>query len=731
MFGHKKRTVGVIKLWDNLLSNYLKRNDSMYGDMRQANYYMDLKGFYSGEDNVTFMYTIDGYPSELELSYRSTLRDVCKDGVRISFISTFEKHQILWNSPQMQSKFRTWKILEAEQGEVDEYNLHSNLALLDSTQWRKDSLTYLSEAEIRRKRKTFKFRSVMFVSGKRGDEFNDTIKELTTLCKKINIKITRVMGNIQDYLSVFSPFELKLDDNVLKLVGSNVLTDEILARFGTYSQGMVGKEGVYWGTDIYSGFPCLKPVKRTTETAETWLFTAEIGGGKSYFVKGICFQLLADRKYNGTIMDIEGFEYLPLAVYLSGYSEVVVLNMAEGQGAYFDPVEIIVTGDESIDKDMYSLSSSFTLSIFKTLLGDTGEDEWVDIVINDAISLTYSKRGVIMEDINSWKLSKGLTLFDVYSTLKDLTVDSDVNRAISNKYKLSRYQQREGIGAGNISQNDVSSLVTSNEGYQKAIEMCLAKISRYFEPTGIRASLFRKRIAVDDIMHAKLVVCSFGMAGKSEANVDKIQMSLMQLCTANISYIRSIYSKLAGKYNFKLWEEFQRWGGFPDADKIVSTAITGGRKLGDINIIVTNKVGDILDDDKFGVFSNITSFAIGAIGDAKVREDLCSRLTIPHMQSEIDNIYAKSADLASFVDGDAALSNPYYKSFLIGLDKTVYSIARMSLPSELSSSDIFRTGISLNIEDIQQELEDNGHGLNEQGIPMYLSEQEGEVTYDE
>ena len=223
--------------------------------------------------------------------------------------------------------------------------------------------------------------------------------------------------------------------------------------------------------------------------------------------------------------------------------------------------------------------------------------------------------------------------------------------------------------------------------------MCIAKISRYFEPNGIRASLFRRRIAVDDIKDAKLVICSFGMAGKSPNTVDPIQMALMQLYSANISHLRSIFSKKAGKYNFKLWEEFQRWGGFPDADKTINVALTGGRKLGDVNIIVTNKVVDMLDDDRFGVFSNITSIAIGCIWDSKVRERLCTRLSIPQMIPELETLVVNNKDLSAFVDGDTLMSNPYSKEFLIGLDKTVYTLSRMSIPEDLRKSKIFSTGV--------------------------------------
>ena len=197
-----------------------------------------------------------------------------------------------------------------------------------------------------------------------------------------------------------------------------------------------------------------------------------------------------------------------------------------------------------------------------------------------------------------------------------------------------------------MSQNDVNRLITSNEGYQAAIEMCIAKISRYFEPNGIRAHLFKQRIAIDDIKDAKLVICSFGMAGKSPNTVDPIQMALMQLYSANISHLRSVFSKHDGKFNFKLWEEFQRWGGFPDADKTINVALTGGRKLGDVNIIVTNKVIDMLEDDRFGVFSNITSIAIGCIWDSHVRTSLCERLTIPQMLPELDTLVTNNKDLS-------------------------------------------------------------------------------------
>lgn len=695
---NKKKTVNFIQLWDELATASICKNDSNYGEIRTTNMYVDLLGLYSGEDNVTYIYSIDGYPSELELSYRTSIRRCCEDGVRVSFISMLDKHQIEWESAQMKAKLKTWRLIDEDTADINEYNLHENLNLLDSQDWRKKSLVYLSTAEIRRKRKMFKFRSLMLISGKRGSSFNTTVKNVVKLCKVMNIKISRVVGDIPQYLEVFSPFSNVYSNKVLQKCGCVVLPDELLSRFNTYAQGIIGKGGIYWGTDIYSCFPCLKYVKRTTESTENWLITAESGGGKSFFVKGLLVQLLADDYYNGTIMDVEGVEYMPLADYLSNNDHVVVLNMGEGTGAYYDSTEIILTGDPQLDRDMKSISTSFTLAIFKTLLGGTGDDEWVDIVINDAISLTYSSVGVT-DDMETWKYSKGLTYFDVYDKLKSLvTTSGDINRAVNNIFATSMYAERAGLGKA-MTQNDVNRLITSNKKYQESIETCIAKISRYFEPNGIRSNVFSKRIDIQDIRDAKLVVCSFGMAGKSDETVDKIQMALMQLYAANISHLRSIFSKHAGKFNFKLWEEFQRWGRFEGSEKTISTAITGGRKLGDINIVVTNDVRKILEDDRFGILANITSCAIGAILDSKVREDLCSRLSIPEMLNDLDDIANNNKDLSAYVEGDTLLANPYSKAFLVDLDNTAFTISRMCIPKGLRESNLFRTGIDLKPKD--------------------------------
>lgn len=675
--GSKKKKLGFVSILDLVLFAYNSRHSSTAGDLSFSNFYYDMDGYYNKDTGVTYMYTIDGYPNSMDTSFRTDLRRECKGDVRISFISLLDSYKIDWNSNQMQAKLRGWQILDETQAEVSDYNMHKNIQDMDNIEWRKLSLRYLNDAVLRRKRKTFRFRCAVLVSGTRGDDFDESIESIEDYCKQRGIKLTRVLYNVYDYLGMFSPFKLGYNAKLEKEIGNVVLTDELLARYTTFSQGKVGKSGEYWGTDIFSCFACLKPTKVKNTDAETWLITGETGSGKSYFGKGLIIQLLAKPYINGTINDVEGFEYTELLDFETDEDKMVLLNMAEGQGLYVDPVPIILTGDAKSDETMYSMSVSFTSVMFRTMVGTLDEhlQIWADIIIDEAVSRTYSSVGVEQEDMSTWSNSDDLSIFDVYSNIKEMLINPESN------------------------QTELTEKVFNNADYIGALQVVIGKLSRYFEDNGTLRGTFKKRVSLEEIAHAKLVINSFGMAGKSPDTVDRVQMSLMQMYAANISHIRSIFSKVDGKYNFKVWEEFQRWGTFPNSERIITTALTGGRKLGDINIIMTNKVKDLLDDDKFGIFGNISSVAIGCIWDSKVRHDLCERLSMLNFESDLDTLVSKNKQLLNYVDGDTVQDSAYSKAFLIGLDKTYYTISKMNLPDEWDSMSLFQTGVELKYDE--------------------------------
>ena len=631
---------------------------------------IDQLGMYHG-DTVTFFYLFEEFPHFLHIDFKARLRRECRGDVTITFLNRLWHNHIDWHSPEMQSKLQMLAKSAQEQAEknVTSFNIHDNLGTIRNQEWIQESLQYLSSSDVDRSRALFKFSMLMMVTGTRGEDFDESIKAILAYAKQLGIKLTRVLYEIPAVISKFSPWAQASYSGFNQSYPTFTVTDEILARFNTYSQGTLGVKGICFGIDIYSSFPVLKQVKRTQEDAENWLISAETGGGKSYFIKSLILQLLA-KGFNGTIMDIEGFEYLPLAKMLKDDLKIQIVNMAEGQGGYFDPVEIAIYPDATYEEQnqMRQNSVEFSLAILKVLLGQAyQEDVYLSVVIDDAVSLAYLSRG-ITENRYTWGKSAGMSLFDIYATLKTL-VD---------------YREEP--------------------QYKQAVKKAVSLISKYFEPGGTRAALFKSPIAVQDIIDADLVICSFGMAGKSQSAVDEVQMALMQLGAAQLSHQRSLYSKTRKKFNFKVWEEFQRWGKFPGADKTLGVALTGGRKLGDVNIIITNVIAEMLGEDRFNVFSNVTSFLIGAIGDSKVREDLCIRLSIPNMLPELNAISTVRSNRDE--EGGSGGGNSIYRySFLCGLDKSKYAITKMVLPDHLAKSNLFRTGVASDMKETNNEEE--------------------------
>lgn len=673
--GIKQRVSRLIALYDSLLCTVEVENTSeLY---RKNNVPLNMLGVdplstYRG-DRLTCYFFVDSLPDVLDLNFKRELRSACSGDVVVTFINIMKPKTIDWSSPQMLQKLRILKTLNDEiaNSGTTVYNMHESLQQSDAQRRVNDSLQYLSIADKRRGCELAESSLLLLISGTRGARFDASLLGVKGRCKDMGLLLGQMNYYLPEALPRLSPFTSK-KLSYSDFVSSQTLTDEILARYTTYTQGTLGYDGTYFGTDIFSKFPVIKKVKPTRETAENMLCTAETGGGKSFMIKFLILQLLG-KNMNGTIMDIEGFEYLPLARFISSKSNVQVINMAEGSGKYFDPLEIPEkTGIADIDKNARQLALDFTLALFGALLSRKAEDEWVDVCLNDAISLTYKNAGVT-EDPETWRNSKGLTVQDVYKSFSLLTDKRD------------------------------------SEDYRKALDVSLAMLGRYFEPDGTRITIFKDRVKVEDVIYAELIVCSFGMAGKSIDSVDKVQMALMQLTAAQISHQRSIYSKARGKLNFKVWEEFQRWGDFKGSEKTLGVAVTGGRKLGDTNIIVTNDVKKILENDRFSLMGNIQSYLIGRINDSKTRGQLCTRLGITNMLPSLDLIDSETTRISNVkrvrdketgeVKNKVTNEDSWYAYAFVGvLDGNKKTVMKVKIPNKLAKSDIFRTGVEEGVE---------------------------------
>lgn len=664
--GFKAYWKETVALYDNLNVARLTKNeteDSTRPHSVANKLGVNFTHTYDGE-RVTYYYIVKYLPRYLSLDFKSIIRSDCRGGTVVNFITNFKPHTIDWNSAEMQSRLRVLSRVDEEKSgqEVSAFNMHSVIGDMDRQKWIRDSLGYLATAEIQRGRALLRGSILITITGTMGKRFDMDVKAVEKSIRDVGMKVERVLYDIPAILGHFSPFKKSYSKYAEQNVPIFVLPDEVASRFTSLSQGTQGISGIYMGSDIYSLYPVLKKFKMTSVSAENILITAETGAGKSNAIKLIILQLIARGLY-ATIMDIEGYEYSYLGNFLSHDKTVKFVNMAEGEGNYVDTLPIIEpTGNKEIDDPAYAFSLNATLSTFATLVSEIPDtDGWVRILVNKAVATTYTDAG-ITDDKDTWYLSKDLTFKDVYAKFKSF---------------------REGN-------------FFEDEDAKKALTKIIATLDSYFAPDGSRKGVFKNRIFLSDLVSADVVICSFGMAGKSVDAVDKIQLALMQLGAAQISHQRSIFSFLQGRYNCKVWEEFQRWGNFPNSDATINVAMTGGRKLGDINFILTNKLSDLLYSNKFNLLENITSVMVGAINDKKVREDFCQRRSLMHLLPELDLIAnAKKPDPEAKSDDptNKTHEDPFAYAFMLALDNTKFGVTKFLVHPEIAESNILKTGV--------------------------------------
>lgn len=652
---------------------------------------VDIHCAYNNQ-KIFYYYLITDFPHQLPVTWLSTLRSCCSGGTSLSCLTHFIPEKIDWGSHKMRTKMKILdginKEFQDELQGVSKFQASNYSEKIQQQVFLEQSVEYLTDATKERDRGFAKTTTLLILSGYKGEDFDKSASLVESYlgADHFGFSYQRVMHNIPDILSAFSPFSYKINNpDISKVLPKHTFSDEIFSRMNTYTQGVVGIKGVYIGSDLYSQFPVFVMFKKRITDSANVLMTAETGGGKSNLVKVILAQLLA-YGYYGTILDVEGREYLPLYEFISKKSSAIIVNMGAGSGKYFDPVEIPEpTNQEDIDSVSLNMSKSYTELLFRLLAGKLlEEDAFYTTFIEDAVSQTYKNAGVSLVDSSTWSNSKGLTVFDIYRTI----------------LKLDSYYRAK----------DEKNFAT--------VEPLLFKLkttlSSYFEEDGANASMFRDRIVLSDLADKQLVLCSFGMAGKSEQTVHPVQMALMQLSASMFSYHRSLTAYLNGQFNFKVWEEFQRWGKFEGSDKTISVALTGGRKLGDINFIITNAINEILKDDRFGILANLQFTFIGKIKEADTRSELLHKRNLSDFEEELTNLSVIPEDVESISEftkqyerckaqGDLSPMltdsagkangtgfNDYKYSFLFS-DNSNTTLVKLRLPKNLNDSTLFKT----------------------------------------
>lgn len=702
MFGSKKKTLkngikrpSTFDVWKYVITSSLTKNLSSKAEIRDYNFYASSTATFSGQNLVTYYYTFDSYGENLPVDFKTGIRNFCtsQNRVRVSFIESSQPTTIDWSSARMRSQLRTMQQNDEEEGDVSQYNYHSKFAQMDLIDRRKRTLVYLTEAQKKRGRKLLIHRVIMMVKGERGELFDKAVEDIETYIKNMGIKSNRVESQIETYLRGYSPLSMRMTENVTKLVGNPKLTDEIVSRFSTFEQGQVGNGRFYMGTDIESGLHVYKDFKYRATDAENMVIAAATGAGKSFYTKVLSCEFLIDDRFNMTILDWEGDEYTTLCDFVEGYDRAVIINMAEGSGVYYDPVEINLMGTED-DSSLYSYASNCAVQILTALSGSVKtKANWVRTICENVVRSVYERAGVSPNDQTTWHRSRGLTLHDCYRELERIIL------VLNNQAPMQAEDEM------------LIRSIRSSADAQESLNYMHLSFYNFFDPKGKESATFQSRVSLQTIGNAKLVICSFGMRSRDPSSVDERKMALSQIFSAYILHMRSMFSKSVGKFNVKLWEEFQRQGHIRGTESVIRTTLTGGRKMGDVSLICTNEISVLLGEDKFKILENTQSYAIGALGTAAVKREFCESQEMPEMLPELNKIMQprskqdnersvfmdKEFDSdGSEIEYDSAESSEYENAFLLVFNsKTDVALVKMQIPEELSKSRLFQTGVAI------------------------------------
>lgn len=666
----KVKFIDKVHMWDNILSNLYLGSGIL--DPRDSLSSSDIAVDFAGIHSAGYMtkyFLITQYPDWIYPRMLDVIRMNCLDsGVKVNFYIYEEPYKIDWDSADMKNRLGALRRFSERTEDLEDVSVFEYRGKKQQLLAKKrvlESMTYLNRADIDYRRSLWLNYVIVEISGKRGydDKYlhnmSEAIKNFRVYCANAEIQYKELRINVNDWLRALSPFSLRYVKEVRTKIVKKVLTDDIMANlYNSYKQGKIGTSGALIGLDVSNKLPVMVNFRLNTTNAENWLICATTGGGKSFFVKHFLMWLLGTN-IPVTVTDFEGDEYAPFADFVRADcpEDVVVISMGKGSNTYCDPMIIPdLTGVPEIDESLKQDAMTFTRKVFK-ILATAGEntdiDKWQVSVLNDCIKRVYHDYG-ITDDQSTWSRSKDCNIKDVYDTL-----ENSVRRKI---YLDEANDNLKHKAAVNI------------------LEACRS----YFEEGEADYGTFEKRIDTDALFRAKLVIFSFGERGKTASEMDKVAVQLKQLSVANLTNQMSNYHKYVRKtLNVKVWEEYQRWGEIPGSNEILKNVITGGRKRGDINFVITNDLSAILSADPISetIRNNFTSYAIGKLTDSKLIDRFVTTCALEDLRAPLERISQATSTSDS----------RYNKAFCVCLNNTDKAVVKVSLPEELARSKMYAT----------------------------------------
>lgn len=671
----KAKKVSKLDMYDIIFANLFAGTSIIEPERELDRTHIDI-GFsnIASEKYIIKYFLITGLPDWLDFQlFDSIRRNVMSPGIRINFYTYGEPYKINWESSEMKNRLRIWEGYTKESKENDLSGLNYRARRKDILAKERilESTMYLNRAELDYRRRLIKTSFMIEVACLRDreslDYMDDCIKDLKRYCLEKEIKLLELRVNMIDWLQQLWIFSLRSIKEVYRRVSKKILTDDIVANFSSYKQGRLGEDGIPLGLDVNSGALVLKKFKSNPDAAENILISGGTGSGKSLMTKWLLTWLSTDNVI--TIVDYDD-EYKNLAnfIYDGNPTDAITISMGKGSTSYFDPMEIgELTGDEKIDATLKSDAIKYTMATFNLMIAgvDNVLDKWEESVISTAIKNVYDNNGVT-DDRSTWKYSTGCKLEDVYEELRLMVVRQEfVDENMDNvKHKAA----------------------------VNALESC----KKFFEEGEAYYGTFKSPISIKGIRDANFIVFSFS-SNSVASQENPVLVGLRQLSVANLTTLISNYCKyVRHSFNVKVWEEFNRFGLVKGSADIIGDAITGGRKRGDINLLITNDLSNILDETNplsAKLEQNFTGYIIGSIPSDNVREKFCNKFNIQEMIEPLKRIYKANSEQGK--RGRLRESQFKHAFCTIMLETGEKAIIKATLPKEILDSKLFRTGVEI------------------------------------
>lgn len=419
-----------------------------------------------------------------------------------------------------------------------------------------------------------------------NDALKDAEKTLQGFLIANDIRGKRTFLDAHNYQKNYSPAGNVTKSLLRKKYRGDVWSDDTITSFVIPEHGVIGDDkGIPFGVDIINGEAISFDLKNSS-ASRTALVTASSGEGKSFFCKMLTTFLLADQETDVICFDYEGSEYTKL-----GYiGDAVNISM---NGTYVNTMVIPqLTGDYEIDSIAKQRAIETTTTVFNVLADPKyGMNTKQKAIFSDMMTEAYAEVGVGTE-METWSNSESLNYFKLY----DILVNSFILG--KNKTAIENHTLEELRDFRNV-------------------------LKPYFEEGGIYSQWFQTPLSFNDFIDSNFVIFNFGMGGKAEIMVDERQITLSQLYSAHLTTLKASHNKAKGKYTAVFIEEMQRYLEQPFSGQIIKSFVTGGRKLGMINFLITNDPSGmigasdldspLIKENLSAVMSNINMLCIGAI----------------------------------------------------------------------------------------------------------------------